>query len=200
MQIQSHSVFVRTRLPRTIEIFDLRLRKRLWKLTLQEDICDAGVCFTRTKRRFTELVWESVHGNRTFTYFAKTGRIQQVMGDPSKEPWVQEALDILMAKRNSKTRFALVRAVSRRCTLFYDLADGTWGCNRISSTSMIKEREVAEAAAKALTMVRKTGFFGDSVPMQVVEFRKTSCGGKIISSVTDPWGKAYRPVLRREKL
>jgi hypothetical protein len=196
-QINTPSVFIKKRLPRSIEVFDLRTRKRIWKRTLDADISSAQVCFTHTNR---ELISIGVSGNREYRYFAKTGRINGVVEDPLKEPRVKKALGAFMAKWNSRTRFALVRTLSRRCTLFYDFADGTWDTNRISATSMIKEREVAEAAAKALTLVRKTHFLGDSVAMQVVEFRKTSGGGKILSSVTDPWGRIYRPVLCRDKL
>ena len=191
------TIFLKQRPPHSIDIFDLRTRKRLRTITVPDEITDSGAGFWRKNRRVAEIVWVILKDNRAFTFSPKNGRLLNVQPDPCKDPVTQKALSAMLAKNVSPIRFAVVLAISRGCTMYYDFANGTWDNNRISATAMFKEREVAEAAATALTKLRKTSFYGrSSRPMQVVEFQKTANGGKILSAVNSASGP-YRPILFR---
>jgi hypothetical protein len=88
--------------------------------------------------------------------------------------------------------------------MYYDFASGGSDNNRISATSMFKDRVVAVAAANTLNKRREASLrgrprYGRSLPWQVVEFHKSANGGKILSDVQGPAG-TYRPILCRRKL
>lgn len=190
------TVFLKVRPPDLIDVFDLRSKKRLRTLKVPARIFSAGLSTAHRNGKSAEMVWVNVPGNRCLTFVAKTGRLRGISPDPAKQAAIQRSLRAFEAKRKSAIRYAVIRPLSRACTLFYDFADGTWGHNRISATAMFKEKKVAEAAAKALTEARRSHFFRDSVPMQVLALKKTAKVMQILSSVRGPLG-IYRPILRR---
>lgn len=84
--------------------------------------------------------------------------------------------------------------------MFYNFAEGCWDANRINASSMIKDRSVAKAVLLALNEERikvnqRTGHTAYG-PLQVVKFKKSKTGGKILSTVMSRCG-SYRPMLCR---
>ena len=106
----------------------------------------------------------------------------------------------MMLQRQKDVRYAVVYALSRLCTMFYNFADGSWDSNRIKASSMFTDQAVAKAVLTALNEERRKNNqragYGSYCPLQIVKFKKSKNGGKILSTVMSTSGR-YRPMLCR---
>jgi len=120
--------------------------------------------------------------------------------DPCEDPAVQAELDAILERTDSPVRYAVVFALTKRSNGFYDFSNGCWEWNCIPDVAIFKDREVADAAASALSeIMRKRAaesviFGGDSQLLQVVALRKTTRGVCFLGEIKSRHA-TYVPVL-----
>lgn len=188
--------------PPAAEISNAGVRGRARIITIHGEIQSAKCYPAQSGRLMLDAVWGTLEDNRTLVYNAKSGRLLEEIADPCRGPAVQAELDAVSGNAMSPIRYAVVFTVSKKSNGFYDFTNGTWAWNHVPEGAMFKEREVAEAAAAALTENRRQCgkrsviFPGKSRALQTVMLRKTAKGIRCLGEVTSRVG-TYIPTLNR---
>ena len=199
------STFLKKRGPRVIEIYSLQTKKRVCAAELPAEIDQSSIgFFCRKKKRHLEKLWVQLKDGRTLYFSVKTGRLLAEVPRLRATPAMKRRLRARAKEihRWKNIRYAVVNAASRRCTLFYNFADGGWYFNHIDASSMFRDYLVAQAVLTSLNQERRKDNrrAGSRVygRLQMVEFKKTKNGGKILSSVMSGMGR-YKPMLYRTR-
>jgi len=193
---------VRLRRPHTVRVYERATGHLLHRLKSAGPIRSlfAGPAYSSGRLFFT--IWLQLADARTEIYSAASGRLLETRPNPSTDPRVQAALRRWDRRSNDPMRYAVIFTVSKRSNGFYDFAEGRWEWNAIPERGLFKERAVAEAAAAALTKLRRSGSTGSLIfssrsrRLLTVALKRTPNGFRLMEAVTARAGR-YIPTLPR---
>ncbi len=181
--------------------------KHFRTIAVREEIRSAECCRCGIGRRRFYVVYVGLKEDQSaLVYSAKSGAFLWRQTDPLKDPVFQTKIAAYNEKKDSPVRYAVVQeGGSVRSNSFYNVSTGFLEDNLLPEGMIFKDREVAEAAAKALTRMMGREEYNILLcpgrrprPFRAVPFLRTRNGFKFLEKVRGRNGE-YFPVIPRPR-